>query len=146
MSFIDFINEMAANADWHAVHVVSETMVALPFGTDEGTVNVFIRPCGRVQGKTVLEFSSAGVPVPTDGEVKSAMMELLMLRNATLTMGHLAIETAASEAPKFTIMATQIAETMDAVEFRAAVGAIRAEHENLVGSLRRITRRSRVDF
>lgn len=88
MSFIDFINEMAANADWHAVHVVSETMVALPFGTDEGTVNVFIRPCGRLQGKTVLEFSSAGVPVPTDGEVKSAMMELLMLRNATLTMGH----------------------------------------------------------
>ncbi len=146
MSFVTFITDMAEGAGWRAVRAVSDTLVALPFTTDEGTVSVFIRPCGKLQGKTVLEFSSAGIPIPSDSEFKVAMMEVLMVRNATMSMGHWAIEGSDSDEPKFTVMVTQLAETMDPAEFEAAVGAVRAEHERFIGSLRKVTQKSRVDF
>lgn len=146
MSFVSFITEMAEGAGWSAVRVVSDTLVVLPFESDEGTVKVFIRPCGKLRGKTVLEFSSSGIPVPADATLKAGMMAILMVRNANLTLGHWAIEGSESDEPRFTVMATQIAETMDPAEFQGAVTAVNTEYRTFVGNIRKVVRSSEIDF
>lgn len=146
MSFVSFITEMAENADWRAVRVVSDSLVVLPFTTDQGTINVFIRPCGQVQGKTVIEFSSDGIDVPTTETLKLGLMQLLLVRNAKITVGHWAIEGGETTEPRFAVMATQIAETMDPAEFTTAVRAVTNEYEFFLGALRKINRNRQIDF
>lgn len=145
MSFLSFIQDMAAKAGWKAVVPMSETLIRLPFSSDEGEVNVFIRPCGKVDGKTVIEFSSLGLPLPANAEARLGMCEAVLTRNGNLLQGYWAIEESNNE-QKLTVMATQIAETMDPPEFSAAVDAIVAEYSKIIGVLRKMFQGNRVDF
>ncbi len=145
MSFVAFIQEMATNSGWSKVQTLSDSLVVLPFDTDEGKINVFIQPCGQFQGKTVIEFSSPGIPVPSDKEFRLTMLEFFMTRNGKLLQGHWAIE-GSGDSRKFSVMATQIAETMDPPEFEAAIRAVLREFQGVMAFVRKATQGSKVDF
>lgn len=145
MSFVSFIEGMASTAGWSKLRVLSETLVSLPFNSNEGGVEVFITPCGKYQGKTVIEFSSIGIPVPEDPAIKFAIMEALLIRNGKLALGHWAIVEGETE-NRFTVMMTQIAETMDPPEFESAVTVVGMEFDKMIGLLRKMTQKARIDF
>ncbi|MDD3642531.1 MAG: hypothetical protein PHQ19_03600 [Candidatus Krumholzibacteria bacterium] len=145
MSFVSFIKENAEKAGWPSVKVLSDSCVTLPFDTDEGDINIFIRPCGKLFDKTVLEFSGPDIPVPSDVDLKLSMLEAFMKRNGDLLQGHWAIE-GGEDDPKFSVMVTQIAETMDPLEFKSAVNTVLKEHERFLAILRKATKGSNVDF
>ena len=126
MSFPEFIKEAAERADWSKVLVLSETMVRLPFDSDEGAVNVFIRPCGQLEGKIVLEFGSAVFHIPEDPRARLGLFEALLERNGNLMQGYWAIEET-DGGKKLSVMAAQIAETMDFSEAPNAVLAVAKE-------------------
>lgn len=58
--------------------------------------------------------------------------------------GHWAIEEGSEN--RFTVMITQIAETMDPPEFESAVKAIVAEFDRMQGVLRKLTQATEIDF
>jgi hypothetical protein len=138
MSFLSEMQEMASKVGWSAVHPISDTLVVIPFdsGDDLGRIDVFIRPCGAFRGKTVLEFSSPGLPIPDDSETKLAMMQLLLERSGAMVHGHWAIEAEADQ-KRFSVMVTQLADTMDAQDFEAAVGAVLTEFSGFLLSMKK---------
>lgn len=145
MSFISFIKEKSRQAGWPAIRVVSETLVTLPFDTDEGAIDVRIQPCGKLEGKTVIEFSSPAIPVPAEGSSRLILLDLLMNRNGNLLQGHWST-TGEDDEKKFSVMVTQIAETMDPPEFKAAVRAVLSEFQNFKAAVRKTSQEDQVDF
>ncbi len=135
MDFIPFIKEVSTKAGWEAIFEVSETMVRLPFEDDAGEINVFIRPCGEFDEQTVLEFSSVGFPLPEDNGLRLALLEMALERNGQIMQGYWAIEEGNNE-KKLTVMATQIAETMDPPEFKTSVLAVVREFSRMIKTLK----------
>ncbi|HET7459830.1 MAG TPA: hypothetical protein VFJ82_01230 [Longimicrobium sp.] len=129
MQFVPFITAKAQQCGWQVSKVLSESLVALNFDSDHGTETVYIRPCGQnADGNTILEFTSHGLAVPTDSETAHGFAMMLLERNGEMLMGYWGIEVLEDER-YFTVFVSQIANTMDLDEFRAAVRAILAERQ-----------------
>jgi hypothetical protein len=142
MNFVDFVTMKANQCGWKVSDVLSDNLVSITFNTDAGKETCFIRPCGKnSDGNTVLEFSSAGLPVPADESIAGALALALLERNGNMISGHWGIEAIGSE-KSFTVFATLIANTMDADEFRGAVTAVISERERLFKSLQKTS----IDF
>lgn len=127
MQFVPFIQSQAEQCGWRISKVISDTLVALNFDSDNGAETVYIRPCGQnADGNTILEFTSRGLPVPDDDRVAHGFAMLLLARNGEMLTGYWGIEQLDDER-YFTVFVSQIANTMDLGEFRAAVRAILSE-------------------
>jgi hypothetical protein len=127
MQFVPFITAKAEQAGWQVSKVLNDSLVTLNFDSDHGSETVYIRPCGRnADGNTVLEFTSRGLVVPDNDAVAHEFAMLLLERNGEMLMGHWGIEKLGDER-YFTVFVSQIANTMDLDEFRAAVRAIVTE-------------------
>jgi hypothetical protein len=124
MEFVDFITKKASQCGWKISKIFSDSMVMLTFSTEMDDENVYIKPCGKnSDGNTILEFSSAGIPLP-DNIADSALMAITLLeRNGEMIFGHWGIETIGDQ-KCFTVFSTLVANTMDNDEFAAAVKAI----------------------
>ena len=142
MDFVEFVSMKAQQCGWKVSNVHSESLVSLTFQTDAGGDTCFIRPCGKdPDGNTVVEFSSAGIPVPEDSNSAGKLALALLERNGNMLLGHWGIENL-NDKKSFTVFATQIANTMDLDEFRGAVMAVIAERERLSKSFQKAA----VDF
>lgn len=142
MQFVPYITAKAQQCGWQVSEVLSESLVALNFDSDHGEEAVYIRPCGQnADGNTVLEFTSRGLAVPDDSEVAHDLAMMLLKRNGEMLMGHWGIEDLEGE-EYFTVFVSQIANTMDLDEFRAAVRAILTERERFFKALQKVS----VDF
>jgi hypothetical protein len=142
MNFLEFISNKARQAGWKISKVHSDTLVSLLFETDGGDERVYIRPCGKnVDGNTILEFTSQGIPVSDDEDFAHAFAMMALERNGEMLMGHWGIEKLGDER-YFTVFVSMIANTMDLDEFRAAVRAVLTEREHL----RKALQSASVDF
>lgn len=131
MDFVTFITQKAAACGWRINDVRGDKLVVLSFSEDSGTEHVYIRPCGKnSDGNTVIEFTSIGFPIPDDEALAQKFAFALLSRNGEMLMGHWGIEKI-GENQCFTIFVTQIANTMDVDEFKAAVTAILNERRQV---------------
>lgn len=99
-----------------------------------GLVDVFIRPCGEMHGKEVLEFSSAPLSLPSDDASKMPVLILALQRNADVILGHWGLDELADESV-LRVFHSQITETMDLPEFRGAVLAVADEYATVTRAL-----------
>jgi hypothetical protein len=142
MQFVPFISAKAQQCGWHVSKVLNDSLVTLDFDSDHGTETVYIRPCGQNgDGNTILEFTSRGLAVPADDDAAHGFAMLLLERNGEMLMGHWGIEKLGEER-YFTVFVSQIANTMDLDEFRAAVRAILAERSRFY----KLAQRAAIEF
>lgn len=131
MNFIEFATQKASQCGWRITEYLSDTMVSMTFETEMGDEKVYIRPCGQnSDGNTVIEFSSQGVQVPDDIANAALFALALLERNGEMLFGHWGIEKVGRQ-KFFTVFATQIANTLDADEFKGAVRAVLNERKRL---------------
>lgn len=98
----------------------------------EGTqVDVFVRPCGEMHGKEVLEFSSSGVRLPNDDASKMPLLILALQRNADVMIGHWGLDESEEHASILRVFHAQITETMDLPELRGALLGVADEYATL---------------
>jgi len=145
MNFVEFIKHNANTVGWSAMKVLSDSGVALPFNSNEGPIQVFIQPCGKFEGQTVIEFSSPGLPVPADEGLEKVLSRMLLERNSKALQGHWGIEDS-SDGPMYSVFVSQIANTMDPPEFKQAVLGVVNEYEKTVSVLRKAAQQSNVSF
>ncbi len=136
MTFIELVKNTAAKAGGERVDTVSDTIAAIPFETDEGGMVVFSRPCGKVMDKSVIEFSSCGLPLPENPAMRLAMLELVMEQNGKMLQAHWGIEKSEDSA-KLLPYACQIAQAIDPPEVEAAVNEILAVHTEFIAAFRK---------
>ena len=118
--------------DGEGVHV----RVALPSGTGD----VFVRPCGEMHGKEVLEFSSRGIRLPRDDAAKMPLLILALQRNADMMLGHWGLDEESGDSV-LRVFHSQITETMDPPELRGAILAVADEYSALANAFAEITPR-----
>ena len=93
-------------------------------------VNVFVRACGEMHGKEVLEFSSDGLALPSEDAHKMPLLILALQRNADVIFGHWGLDES-DGASRLRVFHSQITETMDPPELRGAVHAVANEYATL---------------
>lgn len=94
------------------------------------TVDVFVRPCGEMHGKEVLEFASAGLRLPDDDSSKMPLLILALQRNADVMIGHWGLDED-EEGSTLRVFHAQITETMDLPELRGALLGVADEYSTL---------------
>lgn len=144
MTFIELIKNRAAKAGGERVNTVSDMITALPFETDQGGMDVFSRPFGKVMGKTVIEFSSCGLPLPENPAMRLAMLELVMEQNGKMLQAHPRIEKS-DDSAKLALYACQVAQAMDPPEVEAAVKGILAARTEFTAAFRKISQ-EKIEF
>mgnify|MGYP000686268856 CR=1 FL=1 len=123
MDAIEIVKMRANQAGWK-LNTLSSNLIVIGFLDELGVENVYIRKCGEnSDGKTILEFSSKGIPLPDDLSLAALFGLMLLERNADMLMGHWGIEIVNGE-KYFTVFHSMIAEGMDISEFKGAVKAI----------------------
>ncbi|MGE0788659.1 MAG: hypothetical protein AB7S26_23510 [Sandaracinaceae bacterium] len=105
--------------------------------TETETVHVYVRPCGEMHGKEVLEFSSAGLALPSDDANKMPLLILALQRNADVMLGHWGLDET-EEGSLLRVFHSQITETMDLPELRGAVLGVADEYATLANAFRDI--------
>src|SRR5262245_60347119 len=93
--------------------------IAVPL-PDRAPVEIFIRPCGEMHGKEVLEFASGGLDLPSDDASKMPLLILALQRNADVMLGHWGLDED-GEGSRLRVFHAQITETMDLPELRGAL-------------------------
>ena len=130
VSFIDRVTAMANDVGFAKLEVHDDTVrLTVPVEGDD-PVAVFVRPCGEMHGKEVLEFSSEGLALPDDDASKMPVLILALQRNADVILGHWGLDEG-DDASLLRVFHSQITETMDLPEFRGAVLAVADEFSTL---------------
>ena len=133
-AFVERVTEMAMALgfthheleDGEAVRLVARVEGA-------GEVPVFVRACGEMHGKEVLEFSSAGLALPSDDAARMPLLILALQRNADVMLGHWGLDET-EEGSTLRVFHSQITETMDQPELRGAVLGVADEYATLAGA------------
>jgi hypothetical protein len=100
----------------------------------QGTrADIFIRPCGEMYGKEVLEFASSGLRLPADDTAKMPLLILALQRNADVMIGHWGLDEEA-EGSTLRVFHAQITETMDLPELRGALMGVADEYLTLASA------------
>lgn len=93
-------------------------------------IDIFVRPCGEMHGKEVLEFSSGGLRLPDEDAAKMPLLILALQRNADVMLGHWGLDEA-DDASTLRVFHAQITETMDLPELRGALLGVADEYATL---------------
>jgi hypothetical protein len=129
-SALEIVRKRTAEAGWK-IQTDNSGVIVLAFRDELGVENVFIKPCGKSNGKTILEFSSMGIPLPDDLG-RAALFGLTLLeRNGEMIMGHWGIEDVNGN-KFYTVFHSMLAEGMDVDEYKGAVGAVLNEKKRIV--------------
>lgn len=104
------------------------------------SVAVFIRPCGEMHGKEVLEFSTCGLHLPDDDASKMPLLILALQRNADVMLGHWGLDEDEGGS-MLRVYHAQIAETMDLPELRGALLGVADEYSTLSEAFSELVRR-----
>lgn len=127
----EIVRQRVAQAGWK-IKTDNSGGIVLGFKDEFGIEDVFIKVCGRNnEGKTILEFSSMGIPFPDDISVAALFGLTLLERNGEMLMGHWGIEDIDGN-KYFTVFHSMIAEGMDVDEFKGAVKAVLNEKKRLL--------------
>lgn len=130
-SFEARVTTMARELGWAPQHQPDHERVQIRVPREEGEgIDVFVRSCGEMHGKEVLEFSSAGLRLPSDDSAKMPLMILALQRNADVMLGHWGLDED-DTGSTLRVFHSQIAETMDPPELRGAVLAVADEYVTL---------------
>jgi len=125
------VRQFAEQAGWE-IKIENSDCVVISFEDELGSEDVFIKICGKNnEGKTILEFSSVGIPFPDDISLAALFGLTLLERNAELLMGHWGIEDISSN-KNFKVFLTMILEGMDVSDFKFAVMAVLIEKKKLL--------------
>jgi len=109
-----------------------EVVIAVPRAGDR-PVHVRVRACGEMHGKEVLEFSSAGLTLPSQDAHKMPLLILALQRNADVIFGHWGLDEG-DNGSTLRVFHSQITETMDPPELHSAVLAVADEYATLSGA------------
>lgn len=131
-SFVERVLGMVRELGFDEVDVRDGTVrVAVPA---QGTrADIFIRPCGEMHGKEVLEFASSGLRLPPDDTKKMPLLILALQRNADVMIGHWGLDEEA-EGSTLRVFHAQITETMDLPELRGALMGVADEYSTLASA------------
>jgi len=94
---------------------------------------VFVRACGEMHGKEVLEFSSDKLQLPDDDAHKMPLLILALQRNADVIFGHWGLDET-NGVSTLRVFHSQITETMDPPELQFAVQAVANEYATLASA------------
>lgn len=125
---------MASQLGWDAEATGDEQVRLLVASQDDEEVGVYVRPCGEIHGKEVLEFSSRGLRLPGDDAAKMPLLILALQRNADVLFGHWGLDEE-EDASILRVFHSQITETMDLAELKAAAMAVADEFVTLARGL-----------
>jgi hypothetical protein len=128
----DEVRRMAAELGW--THLDRDGKVRLEVPVGEETVTVYVRNVGEIHEREVLEFASCGVELPEDDAAKMPVLILALQRNADVLFGHWGLEEEVGGSV-LRVFHSQIAETMDRPELRAAAMAVGDEFLTLTEAL-----------
>lgn len=141
-SFVERVTEMARTLGWNQVEVGEDATVRITIPIEGARpVDVFVRPCGEMHGKEVLEFSSGGLRLPEDDTAKMPLLILALQRNADVMFGHWGLDEDEAGST-LRVFHSQITETMDPPELRGGVAAVADEYATLAGAFEDILSRS----
>lgn len=120
---------------------VDGEVVRVKVPVEEGpTADVFVRPCGEMHGKEVLEFASGGLRLPDDDTAKMPLLILALQRNADVMIGHWGLEET-DDGSTLRVFHAQITETMDLAELRGALLGVADEYATLAGAFEDVVSR-----
>jgi hypothetical protein len=130
-TFVKRVTEMALELGWDDVDAGDGSSVRITVPVEGSRpVDVFVRPCGEMHGKEVLEFSSGGLRLPAEDASKMPLLILALQRNADVLFGHWGLDED-DEGSTLRVFHSQITETMDPPELRGAVLAVADEYSTL---------------
>lgn len=130
-SAYEIVRRRAAEAGWK-IKTDNAGGIVIGFKDELGVEDVFIKVCGKNnEGKTILEFSSMGIPFPDDISAAALFGLALLERNGEMLMGHWGIEEINGD-KYFTVFHSMIAEGMDVDEFKGAVRAVLNEKKKIL--------------
>lgn len=133
-TFVERVTAMARALGWSEVEVGDDSTIRISVPI-QGTrpVDVFVRPCGEMHGKEVLELSSCGLALPEDDAAKMPLLILALQRNADVMFGHWGLDED-DGGSTLRVFHSQITETMDPPELRGGVLAVADEYATLAGA------------
>lgn len=138
--FVQAVAEMSRELGLTEVELSDdEVRISVP-QADSAPVRVFVRACGEMHGKEVLEFSSEGLRLPDDDAHKMPLLILALQRNADVIFGHWGLDES-DGVSTLRVFHSQITETMDPPELQFAVQAVADEYATLSGAFAEIFRR-----
>jgi hypothetical protein len=130
-TFVERVTEMALKLGWDRVDAGDGSKVRITVPVEGSkAVDVFVRPCGEMHGKEVLEFSSGGLRLPDEDAAKMPLLILALQRNADVIFGHWGLDEN-DDGSTLRVFHSQITETMDPPELRGAVLAVADEYSTL---------------
>lgn len=130
-SAYEIVRRRAAEAGWK-IKTDNSGGIVIGFKDELGIEDVFIKVCGKNnEGKTILEFSSMGIPFPDDISAAALFGLALLERNGEMLMGHWGIEDMNGD-KYFTVFHSMLAEGMDVDEFKGAVRAVLNEKKRIL--------------
>lgn len=133
-TFAESVATLAKQLGW-AAEQLHEDQVRIQVPADAGeTVPVYIRPCGEMHGREVLELSSRGLRLPEEDASKMPLLILALQRNADVLFGHWGLDEE-DEASILRVFHSQLTETMDLAELKAAAMAVADEFSRLAQGL-----------
>lgn len=109
---------------------VRDDSVRVTVPLEPRSVEIFVRPCGEMHGKEVLEFSSGGLQLPDDDAAKMPLLILALQRNADVMLGHWGLDES-ENVSTLRVFHAQITETMDLPELRGALLGVADEYAKL---------------
>jgi len=129
--FVEQVTTMARDLGFTEVDPTDGTHVKISVPMDDAPgVDVFVRACGEMHGKEVLEFSSGGLRLPENDAEKMPLLILALQRNADVIFGHWGLDEE-DQGSTLRVFHSQITETMDLPELRGAVLAVADEYSRV---------------
>lgn len=130
-SAYEIVRQRASQAGWK-IKIDNNGGIVIGFKDELGIEDVFIKVCGRNdEGKTILEFSSMGIPFPENISAAALFGLTLLERNGEMLMGHWGIEDM-NGGKFFTVFHSMLAESMDLDEFKGAIRAVLNEKKKIL--------------
>ena len=123
-----------AQSSGFTLEILEESILLRVPQESQKSVEVFVRPCGEMHDKEVLEFASGGLQLPADDASKMPVLILALQRNADVMLGHWGLDEE-DDKSILRVFHAQITETMDLPEFRAAVLGVADEFQTLAEGL-----------
>jgi hypothetical protein len=140
--FVDRVVRMSTELGFTEVEVSDDSVrVAVSLDADLA-VDVFVRACGEMHGKEVLEFSSGGLSLPSDDAAKMPLLILALQRNADVMIGHWGLDEG-DAGSTLRVFHAQITETMDLPELRGALLGVADEYATLADAFGELIPRAR---
>ena len=127
----NIVRQRANEAGWK-IKTDNSGGIVIGFKDELGIEDVYISVCGKNnENKTILEFSSSGIPLPDDISASALFGLTLLERNGEMKMGHWGIEDINGN-KFFTVFHSMLAEGMDVDEFKGAVRAVLDEKKRIL--------------